>query len=458
MSRRYVTGLSMGAFGAWALACAEPETFAAIAAICGGLSPPMPRGTALSRILRLAKEPPLEEEVRKVRHIPAWLFHGDRDKIVSLSGSREVYEALGGRKRGETLKLTIYEDVGHHCWHQAYREPDLYDWLLRQRCPSGSHDVGIASSCRVPSSSYASLPKVISHRVMPPQRSRSTSPSLDDAESIDHTEVIEGGRTDSDTDDMTVPPCGVAGDPATGGGSSSSRWEDDEDWRSLLELQASRSAGHRNLGMQVDGCAVSIRDRPPTPMPDESKESSDEDEMEVCCEDDDLSDSKPVAHLTDEAMRHRMANDARSMRSMVRDSHPAAQLAAGRHRGQCLGLAAFAEQVSRSEGSSSGFGKPAGCSSSPIPMEVPVIPSGRAGALRNSASAPAVPSHPRGSDANWEAPVLPSKATAAAWQDEDDCKIVSGPDAVVSRKRRKDGKELVDVRNVGNGLGKKTKA
>ncbi|HMO65954.1 MAG TPA: PHB depolymerase family esterase, partial [Verrucomicrobiota bacterium] len=37
--RVYVTGLSMGGYGTWALAAAAPERFAAVAPICGGGDP-----------------------------------------------------------------------------------------------------------------------------------------------------------------------------------------------------------------------------------------------------------------------------------------------------------------------------------------------------------------------------------------------------------------------------------
>ena len=35
-SRVYITGLSMGAIGAWALAASQPQMFAAIVSVCGG--------------------------------------------------------------------------------------------------------------------------------------------------------------------------------------------------------------------------------------------------------------------------------------------------------------------------------------------------------------------------------------------------------------------------------------
>jgi len=51
----YVTGLSMGGYGTWALATAYPHRFAAIAPICGGGDP---------------------STVCAIRHLPVWAFHG----------------------------------------------------------------------------------------------------------------------------------------------------------------------------------------------------------------------------------------------------------------------------------------------------------------------------------------------------------------------------------------------
>ncbi len=53
--RVYLTGLSMGGYGTWALAAAHPEKFAAIAPICGGGDP---------------------KAASKIKHLPIWVFHG----------------------------------------------------------------------------------------------------------------------------------------------------------------------------------------------------------------------------------------------------------------------------------------------------------------------------------------------------------------------------------------------
>ncbi|MGQ9651877.1 MAG: prolyl oligopeptidase family serine peptidase [Phycisphaerae bacterium] len=108
--RIYVTGLSMGGFGTWALACAQPDRFAAIAPICGGGEPKL---------------------ARQIAHVPAWVFHGDADNVVSVSRSKEMVEAL--KAAGGNVKLTVYPEVGHDSWTRTYDDPALYDWFLSQR-------------------------------------------------------------------------------------------------------------------------------------------------------------------------------------------------------------------------------------------------------------------------------------------------------------------------------------
>ena len=53
----YVTGLSMGGFGTWALAAYEPDRFAALAPICGSADP---------------------FGAKEIAHIPEWVFHGGK--------------------------------------------------------------------------------------------------------------------------------------------------------------------------------------------------------------------------------------------------------------------------------------------------------------------------------------------------------------------------------------------
>jgi poly(3-hydroxybutyrate) depolymerase len=108
--RVYLTGVSMGGYGSWALAAAHAERFAAIAPICGG-------GDLAS--------------VERLRSVPIWAFHGAEDRVVPPDESRKMAAAL--ERAGGTVRLTLYPGVGHESGTMAYAEPKLYDWFLAHR-------------------------------------------------------------------------------------------------------------------------------------------------------------------------------------------------------------------------------------------------------------------------------------------------------------------------------------
>lgn len=107
--RIYLTGLSMGGFGTWYTAMAYPDTFAAIAPVCGG-------GMMWNA---------------GVLNMPIWAFHGSEDNTVLPSETLNMVRAL--RSCGKTdVKFTIFDGVGHDSWVKAYNK-ELLDWLLSKR-------------------------------------------------------------------------------------------------------------------------------------------------------------------------------------------------------------------------------------------------------------------------------------------------------------------------------------
>jgi predicted peptidase len=118
--RVYLTGLSMGGYGAWYLACLYPERFAAIAPICGGAVPM--RG--------------FPQRVAALRQVPVWAFHGALDPVVPLSESRALVNAL--KAQGGDVRLTVYPDCAHDSWTRTYANPELYAWFLSHSRASGS--------------------------------------------------------------------------------------------------------------------------------------------------------------------------------------------------------------------------------------------------------------------------------------------------------------------------------
>ena len=134
--RVYVTGLSLGAFGAWACLSADPRLFAAAVPICGGFAKPMDPGTSMKLLLPRAKERPAAADLDRVRDIPVWMFHGRQDRSVDVRGSELPYAGLGGSARGQhQLRLSVYEELGHSSWARAYATPGLLAWLLEHQSP-----------------------------------------------------------------------------------------------------------------------------------------------------------------------------------------------------------------------------------------------------------------------------------------------------------------------------------
>ena len=116
--RLYLTGVSMGGFGAWHMAAAHPSKFAAVVSICGGS--PLRTGDRFAPI------------ARKVGSTPVWVFHGSDDPVVPVTESRQMVEALK-HVEGNRVRYSEYKGVGHSVWLNALGERDLMPWLLAQR-------------------------------------------------------------------------------------------------------------------------------------------------------------------------------------------------------------------------------------------------------------------------------------------------------------------------------------
>ncbi|MFF3750919.1 alpha/beta fold hydrolase [Streptomyces sp. NPDC002018] len=108
--RIYVTGLSMGGAGTWAIAARYPDRFAAIAPICGSWMP---------------------EAAERIGLLPVWTFHGEDDFNIPVKHTEQVVEAL--KERGSPVRFTRYPGVGHDSWTRTYDDPEFYPWLLSHR-------------------------------------------------------------------------------------------------------------------------------------------------------------------------------------------------------------------------------------------------------------------------------------------------------------------------------------
>jgi len=108
--RVYLTGLSMGGFGALDLGIRRPDWFAAIASICGAADP---------------------ARIGVLRDKPMWIVHGIDDTVVLSDRGRSLVKALTDAG-GKPVYVEL-PGVGHNSWTPAYSDNDgLVPWLFRQ--------------------------------------------------------------------------------------------------------------------------------------------------------------------------------------------------------------------------------------------------------------------------------------------------------------------------------------
>lgn len=112
--RVYATGISMGGYGTWEAVTRRPELFAAAIPICGGGD---------------------TTQAGRIKELPIWCFHGDKDGAVPVVRSRDMVQAIkaaGGTK----IQYREYPGFGHNCWDATYRDDTVLKWLFAQRKPA----------------------------------------------------------------------------------------------------------------------------------------------------------------------------------------------------------------------------------------------------------------------------------------------------------------------------------
>ncbi len=128
--RIYLTGLSMGGYGTWALGSQHPGRFAALVPICGGVRLPPGHDVPNAHDTDDSADP-YTAVAQKIAMTPVWVFHGGADDTVPVTESRQMVAAL--KAAGGNVRYTEYPGVKHDSWDTAYAEPDLFPWLLAQK-------------------------------------------------------------------------------------------------------------------------------------------------------------------------------------------------------------------------------------------------------------------------------------------------------------------------------------
>ncbi len=109
-ARIYLTGSSMGGFGAWSLAAKYPDIFACAVPLCGGGDP---------------------KTAEAVKNVPVWAWHGDLDPMVPIERDRVMVAAL--KAINGNVKFTELTGEGHNIAGIVYGKPELHYWMFEQR-------------------------------------------------------------------------------------------------------------------------------------------------------------------------------------------------------------------------------------------------------------------------------------------------------------------------------------
>lgn len=106
---RVLCGWSMGGYGAWSLAAADPEHWSAVMPFAGGGDP--------ETVQQLADS-----------STPVWAIHGAEDGLVPADRSSTMVNAV--TERGGKAYFTSLPDIGHDVCPVALLNPAVTQWLL----------------------------------------------------------------------------------------------------------------------------------------------------------------------------------------------------------------------------------------------------------------------------------------------------------------------------------------
>ncbi len=105
--REILTGPSMGAVGAWSIACATPSRWAGVVIVSGTGNP---------------------ADAAQLKDVPIWAFHGEKDLAIPIDGERRMIDAVRGA--GGHPYLTVLPGARHIIAHVVYSDDAVYAWML----------------------------------------------------------------------------------------------------------------------------------------------------------------------------------------------------------------------------------------------------------------------------------------------------------------------------------------
>lgn len=134
--RLYLTGLSMGGYGAWQIALDHPGMFAA-AVVCGGIRHPNDDESLFVERIPGNVGDPYAWVAAHIGRLPTWIFNGAIDDVVPTIESHRMHAAL--LAHGDDVRYTEFPGVGHGAWPLAYATNALWPWMFAHQLPKRGH-------------------------------------------------------------------------------------------------------------------------------------------------------------------------------------------------------------------------------------------------------------------------------------------------------------------------------
>lgn len=110
ISNIFITGSSMGAYGAWNYLIQRPDLFKGIISVAGGVMLP------------------IEQNLKLIKDKPILIYHGDRDGVVNVNESINVYNKLMSIG-ASNVELKIIKNDNHFLTSHAFKDKYIYEWL-----------------------------------------------------------------------------------------------------------------------------------------------------------------------------------------------------------------------------------------------------------------------------------------------------------------------------------------
>jgi predicted esterase len=100
----------MGAYGAWNYLIQRPDLFKGIISVAGGVMLP------------------IEQNLKLIKDKPILIYHGDRDGVVNVNESINVYNKLMSIG-ASNVELKIIKNDNHFLTSHAFKDKYIYEWL-----------------------------------------------------------------------------------------------------------------------------------------------------------------------------------------------------------------------------------------------------------------------------------------------------------------------------------------